>query len=389
MIVVLIWCVVALGLSVLAAEAVVRLFFTANPSFKARESLNLAYEPSGFVCYFPTPNQVIYERNDDGVLYDKPRYRINKYGYRGQDFPLEKAPDEIRIVFLGGSHVFDVCSYDYREDLGFPHLMERSFQEAGYDVRVINAGLPGNDTRYFSAKVLLDLHRFRPDIIVAGSIWNDLKWISRADDETLFLRFSPKALRKNPMTEKVNFLDSVCGFSASYRHVRDVYWQRKLKLHQDKVIHEGFAENSEVSSCDSSRGLEQYRQNLTGLVSLIKSIGATPVLTIEERFISPSASDADKRKIPYHMVNVSTHSGLIDLFGRCEAVIEEVSDACGVSLINLQPEMEGREEYFFDHIHTSSEGSRFIALHYFNALRKIIDKRESSGVQRFSASTIR
>ena len=191
------------------------------------------------------------------------------------------------------------------------------------------------------------------------------------------------------MTEKVNFLDSVCGFSASYRHVRDVYWQRKLKLHQDKVIHEGFAENSEVSSCDSSRGLEQYRQNLTGLVSLIKSIGATPVLTIEERFISPSASDADKRKIPYHMVNVSTHSGLIDLFGRCEAVIEEVSDACGVSLINLQPEMEGREEYFFDHIHTSSEGSRFIALHYFNALRKIIDKRESSGVQRFSASTIR
>ncbi len=389
MIAFLIWCLVALGLLVLAAEAVTRLFFSSNPSFKARESLNLAYEPSGFVCYFPTPNQVIYERNEEGILYDKPRYRINKYGYRGQDFPLEKGPNEIRIVFLGGSHVFDVCSYDYREDVGFPHLIQRFFQEAGYNVQVINAGLPGNDTRYFSAKVLLDLHRFRPDILVAGSIWNDLKWISRAAEDTLFLRFSPKALRKNPMTEKVNFLDSACGFSATYRHIRDAYWRRKLQLHQDKVIHEGLADSVEAHSSDFSRGLEQYRQNLTGLVSLIKCIGAIPVLTIEERFISPSASDDDKRKIPYHMVNVSTHSELIDLFRRCEAVIEAVADACDAPLINLQPEMEGRAEYFFDHIHTSSEGSRFIALHYFNALRKIIDAGESSRAQRFSASTIR
>jgi lysophospholipase L1-like esterase len=380
------WFLIA-GALLLIAEVAARFLLPANPSFKARQSLNLAFEPSGFVCYFPTPNQVIFERDEGKVLQDKPRYRINSYGYRGEECPVEKSEGEIRIVFLGGSHVFDVVSYDYRGDLGFPHLVQARFREAGYNVRVINAGLPGNDTRYFAPKLILDLHRLRPDIVIASSIWNDLKWISRADKDTLFARFSPKAIRKNPMTERVNFLDAILGFSAIYRNLRDSYWRRKLKLQQDKVIHEGIPDaNLTDAGGDYSRGLEQYRQNLSAVVSLSRSIGAVPVLAIEERLVGPEVSEEDKRKIPYHMVNVRTHAELAHLFTECEAVMEAVAAESDVSLINLQPEMEGRAEHFFDHIHTSSKGSRFIAERYFEFLKSIVDERVS---QRLSASTIR
>jgi hypothetical protein len=380
------WIVIAAAAALVIAETVAHLRRPANPSFKVRQSLNLAFEPSGFACYFPTPNQVIFERDEDKVLHDKPRYRINSYGYRGEEFPLEKAPDEIRIVFLGGSHVFDVCSYDYRGDLGFPHLVQSCFRDAGYNVRAINAGLPGNDTRYFVPKLILDLHRLCPDIVIASSIWNDLKWISRADKDTLFLRFSPKAIRKNPMTERVNFLDAVLGFSALYRKLRDSYWRRKLKLQQDKVIHEGIPDANLSDPGNYSRGLEQYRQNLSAVVALARSIGAVPILAVEERLVGPEVSEEDKRKIPYHMVNVSTHAELAHLFKECESVMATVARDLDVPLIDIQPEMEGRSEYFFDHIHTSSKGSRFIAGRYFEFLKSVVDARVS---QRLSASTMR
>ena len=173
-------------------EGIIRLFLPYNTPFQDRHSYNLQHQPSGYVRYFFQPNQILYSIRDGKILYDKIRYRVNRYGYRGEDFPVQKEKGEIRIVILGGSHVFDLYSYDYEQQPGFPRLIQNALRQDGYPVHVINAGLPGHDTRDFPAKVLLDLHRYQPDIIVVSSVWNDTKWISHTSEETLFLAEAPQ-----------------------------------------------------------------------------------------------------------------------------------------------------------------------------------------------------
>ena len=216
-------------------ELGVRLFMLHNATFDERLLLSIAYQPSGFVSYLPVPGQVIYHEKAGKIDYERVKFRINQEGYRGNDLPFRKNDHEIRIAILGGSHVFDIESFDYQDNPGFPHLIERHFQAQGHNVRVINAGLPGNDTRYFPAKLLLSLRRYHPDIVIINSIWNDIKWIARATETTSFVQVAPQAIRKNPMLEEVNTLDRLLGSSSVYRKIRDSYWKHRLKLNRNQM----------------------------------------------------------------------------------------------------------------------------------------------------------
>ncbi len=105
-------------------EVVVRTFFPHNESFAVRRASNVQYQSSGFVRFVPYPNQTIFEVRDGAVAYDHVVFRFNQYGYRGEDFPLQKHSDEVRIAIFGGSHVFDQNSLDYMGDFGFPQLIQ-------------------------------------------------------------------------------------------------------------------------------------------------------------------------------------------------------------------------------------------------------------------------
>jgi lysophospholipase L1-like esterase len=257
--------------------------------------------------------------------------------------------------------VFDLHAYDYEQRPGFPWLIQNALRQEGYPVHVINAGLPGHDTRDLPAKVLLDLHRYRPDIIVVSSIWNDTKWISHASEETLFLAEAPKALQKNPMIEQVNALDNVLGFSVFYRKARDLYWQKKLDLGQGDRINEGISRSKNPEIKDFARGLDQYRANLVGVIRMIQTIGAMPVLAIEERLVSAHNTLAEKEKIQYHVVNVASHDELVHLYQRCDDILQSVAQELRVPLIDIHEEMEGKLAYFRDHVHTTPLGSELIA----------------------------
>jgi lysophospholipase L1-like esterase len=355
-----------------ACELFAKLFCPYNASFKERVDLSIRYEPSGFICFFPIPNQKIYEIADGVIQYNKIRYEINQYGYRGENFAVQKAKDELRIAVLGGSHVFDVNSFDYKGDFGFPRLLQDLLRGAGYYATVINAGVPGYDTRHFLAQIIFGIQAYTPDIVIINSIWNDLKWISQADETTQNLRTPPKAVRKNPLTEKVHLFDTVLGASVLYRSLRDTYWQRRFNLHQDQLINEGLSEIMRAEIRDFTRGIKQYKDIVKCLVNIIKNMHATPLLAVEERSVSYNNTRAQKRKIPYHMVNVKSHEELVMLFSKCDMVLAEVASEETMPLINLQEELEDNSSYFYDHVHTTPEGSRFIAGRYCDFLKTCI-----------------
>ena len=103
----------------------------------------------------------------------------NSFGYRGEEFEIEKPEGVFRIVALGGSATYSDGVADFRQS--YPYLLEAYLHEQGYtQVEVINAGLPG----YTSWESLLnfnfraldlqpDLVIFYPDIedVAARLVW--------------------------------------------------------------------------------------------------------------------------------------------------------------------------------------------------------------------------
>src|SRR5688500_11275167 len=100
-----------------------------------------AWTPHQYLVYYPTPN------------YRKGQTFHNSFGYRNDEFSVEKAKDVYRIVALGGSSTYDIRIED-NEKTFTAQLQKLLKEEYGYrNVEVINAGVPG----YNSWEILINL----------------------------------------------------------------------------------------------------------------------------------------------------------------------------------------------------------------------------------------
>ena len=94
---------------------------------------------------------------------------INSDGFRGEEFNFSET--DYKIFFLGGSTIFGVGSLS--DETTIPRQVEKKLQEKGYDVKVINAGIPAATT--LDELYLLDnfLLKYNPDMIVMYDGYND------------------------------------------------------------------------------------------------------------------------------------------------------------------------------------------------------------------------
>jgi len=240
------------------------------------------------------------------------------------------------------------------------------------NVSVINAGVPGYETREMPAIITLDLHRFNPDIVIVNSCWNDLKWISTTSDDTYHLQTRPHAIRENPLASKVNIFDELFGDSVVYRKIRDNIWKNRLGISDERKGAEGITNLEKSADYDVNRGFEQYRNNITSIASIIRNIGAQPVLAIEERLVHENNNDEHKKLIDYFRISVKSHDELVRLFEGCDAVIRDVSLTKEIRMIDANHSIGGKLEYFTDHVHTTPEGSNAIANHYYEFLKPLV-----------------
>lgn len=357
----------AISMILIVAEIAARVFLPRNAPFSERPSVAMSFETSGVVSFFAKSGQTIYAVEGGRPRQDRVRYRINEHGFRGEAVAVEKEPGTVRIAVVGGSHVFDQNSFDYEGNPGFPQLLEDGFRRRGARVAVINAGLPGADTRYHAARVFLDLRRFEPDIVILNSAWNDLKWMARTTPATRFIAAPPMAAR-NPLVEPMGLLDRGLGFSALYRHARDTYWREKYD-----VGAEGIIETPDYDAVDLDRGLDQYAANLVAFVQVVRGIGATPILALQERLVSRDNDGLAQERIGYGYINVGTHDELVALFEASDATMVSVAARWDVPLIDVATEMEGDLRFFQDHVHTTPAGSRRMAQEYMDRLGPMVD----------------
>lgn len=371
---VVVWNLLVLAVLLAGFELFVRWRLSHNNAFAERAFYNLGYYPSGFSRQVLKPGQEIFAVDAEGrVDRGRRRYRINVWGWRGEDWPLAKEPGELRVVIAGGSHVFDLECLDHDGCPGWPALVESELAALlpGKRVRVFNGGAPGQDSRSFPAQLALEWPRFAPDVVVLDSTWNDLKWITRLAPADSLLAVPPGA-PPNPLIDARPGLDAYLGWSMVYRKVRDRFWERALDLHERQLEGSPADPGSGVDSF--TPGFEQYARNLRAAVLLARAAGARPLLAIEERLIAPDNTEEEKARILYSMVATRSAEEVPALYLNADARIRQVGAELDVPVLDLNPALApDRAKLFKDHVHTTPAGSRRLAELYARYLADLLE----------------
>ncbi|MCP4314253.1 MAG: hypothetical protein GY790_23615, partial [Bacteroidetes bacterium] len=107
------------------------------------------------------------------------RQTVNQDGFVStRDIPFEKAPDEIRIVTLGGSSTVGNGNLDENT---YPRKLESFLQGRFPDkkITVINGAAGGYSTIESLGYLQTRLTYYKPDIILIMHAWNDMYYFAR------------------------------------------------------------------------------------------------------------------------------------------------------------------------------------------------------------------
>jgi len=311
------------------------------------DNKHLQYMPALFAYHvFPQKELLV-----DGCLtvHKKglnPQYRINKRGYRGKDFSVAKPKGAVRIIFYGGSTVFNIGSTLGRD---WPHRVEEILKQSGFSsVEVINAGIPGHCSFDSFGKLFAEGHRFEPDYVVLYNTWNDTRYFDL--EESLLRRLRPYSY-VSPFFNYQNEADRLlCEYSQLYVRLREIYFHKKI---------ENITKRKRQNGLDKKRfptalGLKQFELNIEMFVDLARNIGAIPILMTQAR--------ARETK-EYNLGNPidKTENFSFEAVEKAEEIIRTIAKQKGVVLIDASKYLSGKKGLFIDSGHFSDKGAKQIS----------------------------
>jgi lysophospholipase L1-like esterase len=356
---------------IMLGELLVRLlspYGVVAPEMVCEESIE--FMPSLFARSVVFPKERVIKKRD-GVI-----YHINKYGYRGRIFTIEKPEDTVRIVFLGGSHVFDIHASEGKD---WPHLVENYLKEDGFkNVEVINGGVPGYASWDALGILYSEIHNFQPDYILVCNAWNDIKYFRfLSPEKTLFRNYKPIE-GKNPFMHYTSWLDKLLCSSQLYVRLRYRYYAHSLlgigKDLLSRIGLEGRKPEGEYTSKYGKSGIKQYKLNLETIVDVSRNIGAVPILLTQVRLVSELNTEEDRSRIKYEY-QLLNHDALVRAFNKCDETVRRVAEEKEVYLIDLSKRFTGKSDLFHDHAHLTSKGSRTIAKEIAGRLNDLLRKK--------------
>jgi hypothetical protein len=338
----------ALTLAELYVRRTSKLGYVTPEIFRDR---SLQYEPALFARFiFPRRELHAYGgEGPDGSVF----YHINKLGYRGHEFEPNKPDGKIRIMFYGGSHVFDIWMPEGED---WPHRVERILNQNGFpQVEVINAGVPGFLSFECFSSLWSEGHVFSPDYVVFCCAWNDIKKRLQSV-EPLLRQIHPEAADSDP---RLNYQGSIDRFLSEhlqlYVRLRQSYYDWKFdadlegqEIHRDQKFDFDLAEEA----------VKQYRLNVQLFVDCAKNIGAVPVLMNEAR-LAVRATNPQQTTDPLPPGRAG--ETLMTGYERIEQILRDVAREKNTVLLNSSSQLNGREEFFADRVHLTKRGSNELA----------------------------
>lgn len=144
---------------------------------------------TGYSKYFPGQERIDVDRTGTPFA-----VAINRQGFRGKDYSLQKPPATLRVVALGASSTF---GFGNREDETYPFALERLLNERLEDgpcgdytsADVINLGIPHLDSRAIAELFAAEGHTYEPDVITLYSGYNDTRGLGQDAIPKLWSRY--------------------------------------------------------------------------------------------------------------------------------------------------------------------------------------------------------
>lgn len=347
----------SLLVALVISEVVVRSCFRYNTPDTVREH-SLQFLPTVYARHVLKQSQRVELDKAWGIRTEAEAtgqlFEINEKGFRGRSIAQSKPSGGCRVAALGGSAVFDIRA-DEGED--WPHLLENQLRAAGLRmVEVINAGVPGYATADSLGRLFTQVWMLEPDVVLLSNAWNDIKYFRRlAPEQPLLLLTRPYDEAADPFRSYRGPIDRLLSNSQLYVKLRNRYLIWKLN-----VGNEGAAPASELAASYSPLAIRQYRLNVELFVDASRNIGARPVLLTQPSLIAAENGPAERQRISYEYAGLD-HAALVRAFEECNEVVRSVAQVKGAWIVDLAAGMNGRSEFFADHVHTTRRGSEEIA----------------------------
>lgn len=339
---------VPVAVALIAGELYLRLLYDLVSPETIRAS-SPRYEPALFARHV-FARQEVFITDRAGA-----HWRINPLGYLGPDFSPEKPEGMTRLIFYGGSFVFDTGSRGELEKENWPRRVERILRERGFaGVEVVNAGIPGHASYDAFGRFFAEGHNFDADYVLICNAWNDIK--DFGSDDYLLRRSRPVPAR-DYRVEYLSWPDRVLSrLSQVYVRLRYRYYNWKYGVTAEGAVDPGREPAGEVTET----ALRQYRVTMELFVDLARNIGAVPVLMTQPRLVSPDNTPQEKQRIGYDIVGLD-HDELLRAFELTDGIIREIAREKEVALIDASELFTGRGELFVDHVHLSDRGADAVA----------------------------
>lgn len=328
---------------------------TAEIIFHIYPRLSTAERLSRSVAYTPSPYSVHRLADFEQTPLDasgKVMFTI-RGGYRGDVFAEEKNDGELRIVFLGGSFVFDPESYG--ED-DWPRRIESIVHKAGYEeVRILNAGVPGHTTFDSIARLLAEIHAYKPDMVVLCHAWNDMKYFNRITVKQSPLRVNRPLLRETHGKFPPSLATRLADRIHLVRLIKALPTMFRGRLHDEGLIPE-----TDLLDEVSELGIDQFRLNLRTFADVCRNIGARPVLLVQPSLVTLDNESEVRERVAYHWVAM-THRAVFEAFLECRKAMHGTAGEKSCAVWDFTGNFEGDTAYFVDHVHLSRDGSSAFA----------------------------
>jgi lysophospholipase L1-like esterase len=300
------------------------------------------------------------------------KWRINNFGFRGDDITLVKKPGVTRIAVVGSSETFGLY-----EDSGeeWPHQLMRMLRPEG--IEVINAAVAGMTLdRYeiYIAKYVLPLD---PDIIIlyvnpyfhvmrmhelesnkpkTKNKMPDVRPVQTRSDA----QFKPRILRKLKTSVKRVIPPALLNkyqikkMSESVKHAENRYLKGKKPIDEIPPDY-----------------IDTFKQELIHLIEFLHSKGIKLVLSSYPVMIT-------KANIAKHMnifldarrfTPVMSFDGMINAPRRYNQALKKVAALYGVEYVDNYSVIPKNTQYFGDNVHYTNKGAELIASMFAQRLR--------------------
>jgi lysophospholipase L1-like esterase len=276
------------------------------------------------------------------------------FPFRGPVVGLLKPAGAVRIWVASASHGEDI--YLPVESI-FPSLIGEGLESAGISAQVLNASRAGTGISGNLAMLKRDFDDWQPDFVVLYQLSMDISILS----EQLLAPIGSSVPGQRATDESGPFgEEGNQGLSWASRTFEKftVYELLNAKittpLSTAQVLNDDLGTEAEAS----------FRRTVEEFVEQVRQLGAEPILCTFATSYSPRAPGPIPRDVVLFVHRWNKHlsaRGWLDAIDRLNGVIRAVAQERNVHLVDLEPALTGRQEFFRDPVHFSPAGHRAMA----------------------------